>query len=82
MNNNKQKGSDSVRVTQQPNISKLEVGMKFKSFKELVEFTELNFTDGGANRLVLEMKLRKYINFENIVEDGKKKRAIVITEIF
>lgn len=82
MNNNKQKGSDSVRITQQPNISKLEVGMKFKSFKELVEFTELNFTDGGANRLVLEMKLRKYINFENIVEDGKKKRAIIITEIF
>lgn len=82
MNNNKQKGSDSVRITQQPNISKLQVGMKFKSFKELVEFTELNFTDGGANRLVLEMKLRKYINFENIVEDGKKKRAIIITEIF
>ena len=71
-----------MRITQQPNISKLEVGMKFKSFKELVEFTELNFTDGGANRLVLEMKLRKYINFENIVEDGKKKRAIIITEIF
>ena len=71
-----------MRVIQQPNISKLQVGMKFKSFKELVEFTELNFTEGGANRLVLEMKLRKYIEWENKVENGKKKRAIIITKIY
>lgn len=71
-----------MKTKLQPNISKLEVGMKFKSFKELVEFTELNFQNGGANRLVLEMKLRKFIDFENVVEDGKKKRAIIITKIY
>lgn len=67
---------------QQPNISKLKVGMEFKSFKDLVEFTELNFSNGGANRLVLEMKLKKYIEWENKVVDGKKKRAIIITKIY
>ena len=67
---------------QQPNISKLEVGMEFKSFKDLVEFTVLNFSYGGANRLVLEMKLKKYIEWENKVENGKKKRAIIITKIY
>ena len=71
-----------MKTKLQPNISKLEVGMKFKSFKELVEFTELNFQSGGANRLVLEMKLRKFIEWEHEVVDGKKKRAIIITKIY
>ena len=66
----------------QPNISKLEIGMEFKSFKELVEFVELNFSNGGANRLVLEVKLKKYIDWEHKIVDGKKKRAIIITKIY
>ena len=76
------KGEIAMKTVKQPNISKLKVGMEFKSFKELVLFTELNFSDGGANRLVLEVKLKKYIDWEHKVVDGKKKRAIIITKIY
>jgi hypothetical protein len=66
-----------------PNIDKLEVGMKFKSFKQLVEFVELEYREGGYAVMLLKNKLAKYIEFEYDinVKTGRKKQSLTITKI-
>lgn len=64
-----------------PSLDKLEVGMEFKSFKELVQFVGLTYRSGGSDIAVLTLKLQKYISWERVTVNGKQKRAIVITDI-
>ena len=67
----------------QPNISKLEIGMEFKSFKELVEFVGLTYRTGGYASMLLHNKLSKYIEYEYEINPatGRKKHSIIITKI-
>lgn len=66
-----------------PNIEKLKVGMKFKSFKQLVEFVELEYREGGYPVMLLKNKLAKYIEFEYDINEktGRKKQSLTITKI-
>ncbi len=69
-----------------PNIEKLEVGMEFKSLKELVIFTGMatkeTYQPGGTNVKNYKDRLRKVgVRFENVVINDTKKRRIVITDI-
>lgn len=69
-----------------PNIEKLEVGMKFKNFKQLVIFTEMatleTYQGGGTNLKSYEQRLIKAgVRFEHKIENGHKKHELIITEI-
>jgi hypothetical protein len=66
-----------------PNIENLKVGMKFKTFKQLVEFVELEYREGGYAVMLLKNKLAKYIEFEYDINEktGRKKQSLTITKI-
>lgn len=64
------------------NFENLTVGQVFPSFKALCEHVGINYNNnGGAFRAVCVVKLQKYIEWEHVTENGKTKRALIITKI-
>ena len=69
-----------------PNIENLQVGMKFKSFKQLVIFTgmatEQTYQRGGTNIKNYKDRLHKVgVRYEHIKQGEVEKRALIITAV-